>query len=116
MAHILKTKEDLRKRRHKRVRGTVSGTAERPRLAVFRSNTAIYAQVIDDVAGNTLASASSLKQKGSSLEKAQAVGKAVAVAAKAKGISKVVYDRGGFKYAGSILALAESAREAGLEF
>jgi len=116
MAHILKTKKDSLKRRHRRVRGTVSGTSERPRLAVFRSNTAIYAQVIDDTAGTTLASASSLKGKGTLTEKAQAVGKAVAAAAKAKGISKVVCDRGGFKYTGSIKALAEAAREEGLEF
>lgn len=116
MAHILKTKKDLRIRRHKRVRGTVKGTEARPRLAVFRSNTALYAQVIDDTKGTTLASASSLKEKGSRIEKAKAVGKAVAEAAKAKGITKVVFDRGGFKYAGSIALLADSAREAGLNF
>lgn len=116
MAHILNTKKDLRKRRHTRVRGKVSGTDARPRLAIFRSNTALYAQVIDDAAGRTLASASSLKEKGTRVEKAQAVGKAIAAAAKAKGVTKVVCDRGGFKYTGSIKVLADSAREAGLEF
>lgn len=116
MAHILKTKKDLRTRRHKRVRGKVSGSEARPRLAVFRSNTQLYAQVINDDAGTTVASASSLKEKGSMTDKAKAVGKAVADAAKAKGVSKVVFDRGGFKYTGSIKALADGAREAGLEF
>lgn len=116
MAHILKTKKDLRERRHRRVRGTVYGTEAKPRLAVFRSNAQIYAQVINDDASSTVASASSLKEKGSMTEKAQAVGKAVADAAKAKGVSKVVFDRGGFKYTGSIKALADAAREAGLKF
>jgi large subunit ribosomal protein L18 len=116
MAHILNTKKDLRKRRHARVRGNVAGTPERPRLTVFRSNTAIYAQVIDDTVGKTLASASSKNESGSMTEKARVVGQAVADMAKKAGVSKVVFDRGGFKYTGSIKALAESARESGLEF
>jgi large subunit ribosomal protein L18 len=116
MANMLKTAKELRERRHRRVRGTVSGTAERPRLTVFRSNQGIYAQIIDDTTGNTLASASSLKETGSRTEKAKVVGEAVAKAAKAKGITKVVFDRGGFKYTGSIKMLADSAREGGLEF
>lgn len=116
MAHILKTKKDLRDRRHNRVRGTVAGTKERPRLAVFRSNAQMYAQVIDDAAGTTLAGTSSLKLKGSLTEKAKAVGKAIAEAAKAKGVTEVVFDRGGFKYTGSVQALADAAREAGLKF
>lgn len=116
MAHILKTKKDLRSRRHKRVRGKVFGSEARPRLAIFRSNTNISAQVINDETGTTIASASSLKEKGSMTEKAQAVGKAVAEAAKAKGVTAVVCDRGGFKYTGTIKTLADSAREAGLEF
>lgn len=116
MAYILKTKKDLKDRRHRRVRGSVSGTAEKPRLAVFRSNHAIYAQVIDDTAGATIASASSLKEKGSLTEKARVVGAAVAAAAKAKGVEAVVFDRGGFKYTGSIKMLADSAREGGLKF
>lgn len=116
MAHILKTKKELKDRRHKRVRGTVSGTAEKPRLAVFRSNTQIYAQVINDDTGTTLASASSLKGKGTLTEKAKTVGADVAKMAKDKGVTKVVFDRGGFKYIGVIKVLADSAREAGLEF
>lgn len=116
MAHILKTKKELKDRRHRRVRGKVAGTEAKPRLAVFRSNTGIYAQIINDDTSTTIASANSTKEKGSMTEKAKAVGKAVADAAKAHGVSKVVFDRGGFKYTGSIKALADSARESGLEF
>ena len=106
--------------RHKRVRAKVSGTPERPRLNVFRSETNIYAQVIDDVNGVTLCSASSLEKGfdglGSNCEAAKKVGQAVAERAKAKGVSVVVFDRGGYVYHGRVKALAEGAREGGLEF
>lgn len=109
-----------RKRRHTRVRKRVKGTASRPRLAVFRSNKYIYAQVIDDVAGLTLAAASSLegdlRAKNLSVETAGEVGKLVAERAKQAGIEAVVFDRGGFPFHGRVKALAEGAREAGLKF
>ena len=106
-----------RKRRHARVRSKVSGTAERPRLTVFRSNTSIYAQLIDDVTATTLAEASDIKStSGTKVERAKAVGEAIAKAAKAKNISKVVFDRGGYLFAGRVKVLAEAARAAGLEF
>ena len=109
-----------RLKRHKRVRGKISGTPERPRLNVFRSGTNIYAQVIDDVAGVTLVAASSLEKdfegKGSNIEAAGKVGKMVAERALAKGIKTVVFDRGGYVYHGRVKALAEGAREGGLEF
>ncbi len=106
-----------RQRRHARVRAQIAGTAERPRLSVFRSNTSIYAQLIDDVSGTTLVSASDIKdQKGTNIERATKVGKALAEAAKAKNISSVVFDRGGYLYAGRVKALAEAAREGGLQF
>lgn len=100
------------------IRGKISGTAERPRLAVYRSNVHIYAQVIDDTQGTTLASASSLAAKlaGSGIEKATQVGKLVAEAAKAAGVEAVVFDRGGNPYHGRVKALADGAREAGLQF
>ena len=108
------------KRRQRRVRGKVSGTAERPRLRVTRTNANIYAQIIDDVAGNTLVSASSLDQEiegnGGNKTAARAVGKLVAERAKAKGIDTVVFDRGGYLYHGRVAELAEGAREGGLEF
>jgi large subunit ribosomal protein L18 len=115
---------DPRARRHRRVRKKVSGTAERPRLAVFRSNKHIYAQVIDDVAGRTLAAAStedpSLKGTaggtGGNVDAATKVGNLVAERAKAAGIEKVVFDRGGFRYHGRVAALADAARAGGLEF
>lgn len=113
-------KNKLRLKRRKRIRSKISGTAERPRLSVFRSNTNIYAQLIDDVAGVTLASASSLDKSVSKdatkVEQAQAVGKAIAEAGKAKGITEVVFDRGGYIYHGRVEALADAARENGLEF
>lgn len=109
-------KNKTRKKRHTRVRGKISGTAERPRLNVFRSNTNIYAQLIDDVAGVTLASASSLKETGSKSEQATKVGEAIAKAAKAKNIEDVIFDRGGYLYHGRVQALAEAARENGLKF
>ena len=106
--------------RHKRVRGKVSGTPERPRLNVFRSETNIYAQIIDDTKGVTLVSASSLEKgfegSGSNCEAAKKVGEAIAERAKAKGIEAVVFDRGGYLYHGRVKALAEGAREGGLQF
>ena len=106
--------------RHKRVRGKVSGTPERPRLNVFRSETNIYAQLIDDTKGVTLVSASSLEKgfegPGSNCEAAKKVGEAIAERAKAKGIETVVFDRGGYLYHGRVKALAEGAREGGLQF
>ena len=107
-----------RLKRHKRVRSKISGTAERPRLNVFRSEKNIYAQVIDDVNGVTLCSASSLKMEGNGGNKAAAreVGKAVAKAVLAKGIENVVFDRGGYLYHGRVAELAEGAREGGLKF
>ena len=108
-----------RRRRHARVRAKVSGTAECPRLNVFRSNANIQAQIIDDVAGNTLVSCSSMQLKlenGGNIEAAKAVGTEIANLAKAKNIEKVVFDRGGYLYHGRVKALAEAAREAGLEF
>ncbi|MDH5100382.1 50S ribosomal protein L18 [Lactobacillus kefiranofaciens] len=113
-------KNKLRLKRHRRIRGKISGTAERPRLSIFRSNKNIYAQLIDDVAGVTLASASSLDENisedATKVEQATAVGKAIAEAAKAKNISTVVFDRSGYLYHGRIQALADVARENGLEF
>ena len=108
-----------RLKRHKRVRSKVSGTPERPRLNVFRSEKNIYAQIIDDVAGNTLVAASSLDKEiegGSNKAAARAVGKLIAERAKAKGIGTVVFDRGGFPFHGCIKAVADAAREAGLVF
>ena len=109
-----------RLKRHKRVRAKISGTPERPRLNVFRSEANIYAQVIDDVNGVTLASASSLDKAiegyGGNIAAATAVGKLVAERAKAKGIDTVVFDRGGYLYHGRVAELAEGAREGGLEF
>ena len=106
--------------RHKRVRGKISGTPERPRLNVFRSETNIYAQIIDDVAGKTLVSASSLEKAfscdGTKTDAAKKVGQMVAERAKAAGITTVVFDRGGYVYHGRVAALAEGAREGGLEF
>ena len=110
----------IRAKKHYRIRKNISGTAEFPRLAVYRSNKHIYAQIIDDVAGVTLASASSLDKdfegKGSNKEAARMVGKAVAERAKAKGIECVVFDRGGYIYHGRVKELAEGAREGGLKF
>ena len=106
--------------RHKRVRGKVSGTPERPRLNVFRSETNIYAQIIDDVNGVTLVSASSLEKdfacEGTKSDAAKQVGRNVAERARAKGIETVVFDRGGYLYHGRVKELAEGAREGGLQF
>ena len=113
-------KNEARLRRHRRVRGKISGTASCPRLDVFRSNAHIYAQIIDDVAGVTLAAASSMDKdfegNGSNIEAAKKVGLALAGEAKKKGITTVVFDRSGYVYHGRVAALAEGAREGGLEF
>jgi large subunit ribosomal protein L18 len=113
-------KNEIRKRIHKRIRRKVAGSPERPRLAVFRSVAHIYAQVIDDAGGKTLVSASTVekavKTKGGNLAAAKAIGKLVAERAKDAGIKSVVFDRGGYQYHGRVKALAEAAREAGLEF
>lgn len=111
-------KREARIRRHARVRKNVSGTKEMPRLNIFRSNKAIYAQVIDDVAGTTLVSSSTLElkiQNGGNIEAAKAVGKDIAEKCKKVKINKVVFDRGGYLYHGRVAALADAAREAGLE-
>jgi len=117
---ITQTKRnEIRKRIHTRIREKLSGTAERPRLNVYRSLNHIYAQVIDDQKGETLVSSSSIALKlktGGNVAAAKEIGKAVAVKAVAKGIKQVVFDRGGFLYHGRIKALADAAREAGLEF
>ena len=112
------TKRDARMRRHRRVRGKVAGTAERPRLVVFRSNRGISAQLVDDEAGRTLAAVSwkSVGSSGSKIEQADAVGKALADAAKKAGIQRCVFDRAGYLYHGRVKALAEGAREGGLQF
>jgi large subunit ribosomal protein L18 len=113
------TKRQARERRHRRIRGKVSGTAERPRLAIFRSNRGIFAQLIDDQAGRTLASASWLGLKsfsGNKTDQAAEVGKALAAAAKQAGVESCVFDRGGYLYHGRVKALAEGAREGGLQF
>ena len=116
----IRTKKDRRERIRLRQRKRIEGTAERPRLAVFRSTAHIYAQVIDDTAGSTLVSASSVdkggKTNGGNVAAAKAIGKAIAERAKDKGIKHVVFDRGGYIYHGRVKALADAAREAGLEF
>ncbi|MDB5187579.1 MAG: ribosomal protein [Candidatus Kaiserbacteria bacterium] len=111
------TKTQLKDRRHARVRARVSGTAERPRLSIFRSNTRIVAQVIDDERGATIVAVSSSSEKAATpRERAEAAAKALAAAAIEKGVTKVVFDRGGFQYAGTIKAFADAARNAGLIF
>ena len=112
-----------RQKRHQRIRNRVKGTAACPRLAVFRSNKHMYAQVIDDAAGNTIVAASTMESEIASkveftntIEAAQAVGEAIAKKALDKGITEVVFDRGGFVYHGKVQALADAAREAGLQF
>ena len=124
----VKTKEDIRQRIKNRIRKKIAGTPGRPRLAVFRSQTHIYAQVIDDEAGKTLCSASSLDKdfqgkaakgkgkRGANLDAAKAIGQLIASRAKDKGVEAVVFDRGGFHYHGRIKALADAAREGGLKF
>ncbi len=122
MTTTAQKRHELRVRRHRRVRKKVHGTATRPRLAIYRSNKHLTAQVIDDDAGRTLASASTLEadfrkqQSGGNVAAATAVGALVAERAKQAGISAVVFDRGGFLYHGRVAAIAEAARAAGLEF
>jgi large subunit ribosomal protein L18 len=112
-----KHKKTKRVLRHRRVRSHLSGTAERPRLAVFRSDKHIYAQIIDDTTGTTVAAASDIKvDGGQKTERAAKVGASIAELAKKAGIEAVNFDRGGFKYHGRVKALAEAAREAGLNF
>ncbi|WP_308636574.1 50S ribosomal protein L18 [Paenibacillus silvisoli] len=116
-------KNKARLKRHLRVRKKINGTTQRPRLSVFRSSKHIYAQLIDDVQGVTVASASTLDKEiaeqisnGGNIEAAKKIGEVIAVRAKAKGVDQVVFDRGGYLYHGRIQALADAAREAGLEF
>ena len=118
-----KSRTEVRENKHRKLRNRFSGTAQRPRLALFRSNNHMYAQIIDDTVGKTLVAASTLDkevkaecEKTNNVEAAALVGKAVAKKALEKGITTVVYDRGGFIYDGKVKALAEAAREAGLEF
>ena len=118
-----KSRQVVRENKHRRMRNRFSGTPERPRLAVFRSNNHMYAQIIDDTVGNTLVSASTLEkeikaelEKTNNVDAAAYLGTVIAKRALEKGISEVVFDRGGFIYQGKIAALAEAAREAGLHF
>lgn len=123
MSSTAKQKYESRARRHRRVRNVISGTSDRPRMNVFRSHTNIFVQVIDDVAGNTLVSASTVDKEiatqvadKNKIDAARIVGKLLGERAKAAGITRVVFDRGGYQYHGRVAALAEGAREAGLEF
>ncbi len=117
------SRQEVRVKKHKRIRNRFSGTAERPRLAVFRSNSHMYAQIIDDTVGSTLVSASTLEkevkaelEKTNNVDAAAYVGTVIAKRALEKGITTVVFDRGGYIYHGKVAALAEAAREAGLQF
>ena len=118
-----KSRSEVRRKKHMKLRNRFGGTAERPRLAVFRSNNHMYAQIIDDTVGNTLVAASTLQkdvkaelEKTNNVDAAAYLGKVIAEKAMAKGITEVVFDRGGFIYQGKIKALADAAREAGLNF
>ena len=118
-----RSRAELRAKKHMRIRNRLSGTAERPRLSVFRSNNHMYAQIIDDTVGNTLVAASTVEkevkaelEKTNNVDAAAYLGKVIAKRAMEKGITEVVFDRGGFLYHGKIAALAEAAREAGLVF
>ena len=118
-----KSRAEIRAKKHRRLRNHISGTAERPRLAVFRSNNHMYAQIIDDTVGNTLVAASTVEkavsaelEKTNNVDAAAYLGTVIAKRAIEKGINTVVFDRGGFIYQGKIKALADAAREAGLEF
>jgi large subunit ribosomal protein L18 len=115
-----RTKKIQRKRIHMRIRKRINGTTERPRLSVFRSNKSIYCQVIDDQTGHTIVAASSLdsaiNKDGNKIDQAKEVGKSIAEKAKAKGIESIVFDRAGYLYHGRVKALAEGAREGGLQF
>ncbi len=113
---IPKTREERRYRRHLRVRKKVSGTAERPRLVVFRSLKHIYAQLVDDASGRTLLTVSDASFEGRKIEKSAEVGKLLASRAKEAGVTRVVFDRAGYQYHGRVKAVADGAREGGLEF
>lgn len=116
MNHKPTTTSELRKRRHIRVRAQISGTAARPRLAVFRSNRFVSAQLIDDTVGKTLAASHGRDFPGAQSVQAQSVGEAIAKAAKAAGITTIVFDRAGYRYAGQVKTLADAARAGGLAF
>jgi large subunit ribosomal protein L18 len=123
MSSVAKQKFESRARRHRRVRNIISGTSDRPRMNVFRSHANIFVQVIDDAAGHTLVSASTVDKEiaaqvadKNKVDAARIVGKVLGERAKAAGITRVVFDRGGYRYHGRVAALAEGAREAGLEF
>lgn len=118
-----KSRSEVRRKKHMKLRNRFSGTAKRPRLAVFRSNNHMYAQIVDDTVGNTLIAASTLQkdvkaelEKTNNVDAAAYLGKVIAGRAKEKGITEVVFDRGGFIYQGKVKALADAAREAGLDF
>lgn len=115
---MAKTLKEKRQKKHLRIRSKISGTPERPRLNVFKSNAAIYAQVIDDVNGKTLVSASTLtlKLKGNNIENSKQVGKKIGELAKKAGITTIVFDRGGYIYHGKVKALADEVRKAGIKF
>ncbi len=116
MNHSPTTKSELRERRHIRVRAMIKGTAERPRLAVYRSNRFVSAQLIDDTAGKTIAASHGREFKGPQSVQASSVGKAIAEKAKAAGVKAVVFDRAGYRYGGQVKTLADAAREGGLIF
>ena len=116
MQHKPTTKKELRDRRHARVRALVKGTEERPRLAVYRSNRFVSAQLIDDTVGKTIAASHGRDFKGAQSVQAKAVGETIAKAAKALGVTTIVFDRGGYQYIGQVKALADAAREGGLAF
>ncbi|OGG48829.1 50S ribosomal protein L18 [Candidatus Kaiserbacteria bacterium RIFCSPLOWO2_12_FULL_52_8] len=116
MNHGPKTKNELRIRRHARVRARIEGTATRPRLAVYRSNRFISVQLIDDTAGKTVAAAHGREFKGTASAQAKAVGEAIAKKATALGVTSAVFDRGGYRYGGQVKTLADAAREGGLTF
>jgi len=116
MNHKPTTNSELRKRRHVRVRSVIKGTPERPRLAVYRSNRFVSAQLIDDTAGKTIAAAHGREFKGPQSQQAKAVGEAIAKVAKAAGVTAIVFDRAGYRYGGQVKTLADAAREGGLIF
>lgn len=116
MNHAPTTKSELRTRRQARIRSRISGTAERPRLAVFRSNRFVSAQLINDEVGKTIAAAHGREFKGPQSAQAKAVGAAIAKLAKAAGVTAIVFDRSGYRYGGQVKALADAAREGGLAF
>ncbi len=116
MNHKPTTTSELRKRRHARVRAIIKGTGTRPRLAVFRSNRFVSAQLIDDTRAETIVASHGREFKGAQSVQAKSVGTAIAKAAKAKGITAIVFDRGGYRYAGQVKVLADAAREGGLTF